>query len=89
MIVIQINIFLEVCFDDWCVHSSRFKILRGLRTHLKEKRKPKKEKRKPTAQAGEGGKARSNGINEGKCAGMCLCRKFLLCISAMGEAEPA
>jgi hypothetical protein len=60
------------------------KIYARPKTFLREKKKQKKIKEKPTPQAGMAGKARRNGINEGKCAGMCLCRSSLLWPCAEG-----
>lgn len=70
MIVVEVLVFLVMCFDVWSSHNSRFKFLRDPpRTFLREKKKQKKIKEKPTPQAGMAGKARRNGIN-GLSAGM-------------------
>ena len=89
MTVVQINIFLVVSFDGWCVHSSRFKNFAARSRTLQRETKTEKRKEKAFTYGWQASKARSNGINEGKCGGKCLCRKFLLCGSCGGNERPA
>ena len=54
MIVVQIDIFLVVCFNDWCIHGSRFKILRDPEHTFQREKKTEKRKEKAIEKAGAG-----------------------------------
>ena len=89
MIVVEVNVFLEVCFDDWCVHSSRIKILRDPEHTFQRETKTEKRKEKAYHYGWQGSKARSNGINEGMCDGMCFMPEVLALRLCDGLERPA